>query len=137
MSHAIASSQAPARHQPRTAAMVGRGSDHSSRPSETSVESRSCQRSALGISLSTSSEMSNPAENARPAPVSTTTFTSLVGGGAAEARAQALHELAGERIELVRAVHGDPQRGPAALLEHDVAHGAPFTTTRASTAVAP
>src|SRR3954452_19247775 len=72
----MASSQAPARHQPLTAAIVGFGSDQSSMVRSTSSARTSCQRSALSICCSTSSAMSYPAEKARPAPVRTTTFTS-------------------------------------------------------------
>src|SRR3954469_14277772 len=72
----MASSQAPARHQPLTAAIVGLGSDQSSMVRSTSSARTSCQRSALSMCCSTSSAMSYPAEKARPAPVRTTTFTS-------------------------------------------------------------
>ena len=85
MSQASASSSAPARHQPRTHAMVGFSSDQSCIVTSTSRRSARRQAAAPSMRLSASSVRSKPAENARPAPVSTTTRTS----SSAAARASA------------------------------------------------
>ncbi len=75
-SQAIASSHAPPRHQPRTAAITGFGRLQTRIVTSMSCASSSRQPRAPSMPDSFSGEMSKPAENARPAPVSTTTLTS-------------------------------------------------------------
>ena len=77
MSQASASSQAPARHGPRTAAMVGRGKCQKRMMVSKSLRSSGRHASTPAGRRSICSLRSKPDENAAPAPVTISARTSV------------------------------------------------------------